>query len=632
MSNNVSASQFSPVPFTRVVIDDVFWSPRIEANRNVTLPIEYGQLKSTGRLDALKLEWKTGMEPVPHIFWESDIAKWLEAASYSLASHPDPALEAMVDEAIGLIEHAQQPDGYINVHFTVVEPEKRWSNLRDWHELYCAGHLIEAAVAHSKATGSDRFLNIMRKFADYIGTVFGREPGQKRGYCGHEEIELALVKLARHTGERRYMELAKYFVDERGAKPHYYDQEAIARGEKPEGYWAKHYDYCQASMPVRELSKVAGHSVRAMYLYTAMADLAGEYGDTELSDACERLWNHLCLANMYITGGIGSSRHNEGFTADYDLPNETAYAETCAAIGLVYWNQRLLHLDLDGKYADIVERALYNGVISGVSLDGSKFFYENPLESRGAHHRQGWFGCACCPPNVARILASLGDYVYSEGPSGLAVNLYVAGSASAKVGSMPVALTQETRYPWDGAIRISVTPETPSSFDLSLRIPAWCKSYTLAVNDAPIDAKLTKGYAIVSRTWAAGDVVTLVLDMPVERVAAHPAVVADQGRVALQRGPVVYCLEDVDNEFGARRALLTENGEITATWDEGTLGGVVVLDADGVITSDAAWDGALYRSSPEPALKPVRVRAVPYAAWDNRAPGAMTVWVPVVSA
>lgn len=626
-----SHARYAPVPFTRVTIDDVFWSPRMAVNRNVTVPMQYRQLKSTGRLDALKLEWKPGQEPVPHIFWESDIAKWIEAASYSLASHPDPNLTGMVDEAIGLLEHAQQPDGYLNVFYTLVEPTKRWSNLRDNHELYCAGHLIEAAVAHSKATGSDRLLNVMCRYADYIGTVFGRESGKKRGYCGHPEIELALIKLARHTGESRYMELATYFVSERGAKPYYFDEEACERGERPEAYWAGTYDYCQASVPVRELSRVTGHAVRAMYLYTAMADLACQHGDADLLAACERLWQHLCLANMYITGGIGPSRHNEGFTADYDLPNETAYAETCAPIGLVYWNSRLLHLDLDGKYADIVERALYNGIISGVSLGGDKFFYENPLASSGAHHRKEWFVCACCPPNLARIVASIGDYVYSESPAGIAVNLYVAGKAEAKVGDgTSVELIQETRYPWDGAIRLSVSPEQVSKFDLRLRIPGWCHKYSIAVNGVGVDHATEKGYALISRTWTKGDVVTLTLDMPVEAIAANPHVVADLGRVAIQRGPIVYCLEDVDNPQGVRKVLLTPEGAFETYYDADLLGGVVVVEGNGLVYDDADWAKDLYRPLKTAQPKPVRLRAVPYSTWDNRESGGMVVWVPVM--
>ncbi len=626
-SYDMATNRLSPVSFTQVQINDAFWAPRIAANRTNTLPVEYDQLKATGRLDSLKLEWEHGQPNQPHIFWESDIAKWLEAASYSLSSHPDPRLNAMVDAAIDLLEFAQRPDGYLNVYYTVVKPDDRWTNLKDNHELYCAGHLIEAGVAHAKATGSDRLLNIVRRYTDYIGSVFGPEPGQKRGYCGHEEIELALVKLYRHTNNAKYLALSKYFVDERGQQPHYYDAELIARGETP-SQDPKRYDYHQASVPVRELSEVAGHAVRAMYLYTAMADLAAEYGDTGLLAACEQLWEHLCLRNMYITGGIGSSRHNEGFTRDYDLPNETAYAETCAAIGLVYWNQRMLHIASDGKYGDIVERALYNGVISGVSLDGKKFFYENPLASSGTHHRQDWFGCACCPPNLARILASFGEYVYSHGDEGFAVNLYVASTASVVTSGMSIGVSQETNYPWDGTVKLAITPETPAEFELRLRIPAWCRKHSITVNGSATTFVVDKGYAVIRRTWSEGDIVALDLDMPVELVSAHPAVIADQGRVAIQRGPVVYCVEDADHDVAVSCLAIPAGAKLTSRFDAGLLGGVAVIEGDAFAFSDAPWADELYDETAAPTASATRLLAVPYATWDNREPGAMAVWLP----
>src|SRR5512136_2068131 len=427
-AGNPMKKSFTPLSFTQVSIEDEFWAPRLRTNRERTIPLEYEQCRSTGRLDAFRLNWKPGMEPVPHIFWDSDVAKWIEAASYTLAAHPDPRLQAQLDEIISLIASAQNSDGYLNTHFTVVEPGKRWTNLRDRHELYCAGHLIEAAVAHFQATGKRTLLDVLCRYADHIDQTFGPRPGQKRGYPGHEEIELALVKLYHVTGERRYLDLSLYFVDERGRQPHYYDLEAVARGDDPASYWAKTYAYMQAHVPVREQHQVVGHAVRAMYLYSALADLAGETGDRSLLETCEELWLHLCTRNLYITGGIGPSPANEGFTADYDLPNESAYAETCASIGLVFWNHRLLQLECAGRYADMMERALYNGVLSGVSLDGEKFFYENPLASQGNHHRQAWFDCACCPPNLARLLASLGQYVYAQNDTELAVHLYVQGS------------------------------------------------------------------------------------------------------------------------------------------------------------------------------------------------------------
>ncbi len=572
--------RFSPVPFTRVELNDAFWAPRIAVNRNETLSAQFEQLKQTGRLDSLKLEWKPGDTPVPHIFWDSDIAKWVEAASYSLSTHPDPNLSQMVDEAIGLLEHAQGADGYLNVYYTVVEPDKRWTHLRDNHELYCAGHLIEAGVAHAQATGSDRLLNVVRRYADYIDTVFGTETGKKRGYCGHEEIELALIKLYRHTKDAKYLKLASYFVDERGQTPHYFNLEAEARGDDPKSYYFNNYEYNQAHNPIRQQDRVVGHAVRAMYLYAAVADIVAETGDAELRAASERLWKHLCTANMYITGGIGPSRHNEGFTNDYDLPNQTAYAETCAAIGLVFWNHRLLHIDLDSRYADVVERALYNGTISGVSLDGKKFFYENPLASNGTHHRQDWFGCACCPPNIARLLASLGEYVYSEGELGIAINLYIQGKAKAVVvDGIEVAITQTTQHPWEGAVRIDISPSRAAEFEVRLRVPYWCKSYKVSVNGDAATYVLQSGYAIIRRAWNAGDLIEIVFEMPVERIIANPAVAADRGHVALQRGPVVYCVEGVDNPNGVFNLALPENAEFTTKFKPDLLGGVTVIEA-----------------------------------------------------
>ena len=626
---NAPARRFTPVPFTRVVIDDAFWSLRQRANRERTLPMEYQQCKQTGRIDAFKLTWQPGMPDEPHIFWDSDVAKWVEAASYSLAAHPDPALDAQLDEVVALIAGAQQADGYINCHYSIVEPEQRWSNLRDCHELYCAGHLIEAAVAHFQATGKRALLDVLCRYADYIDSVFGTEAGKKRGYCGHEEIELALVKLYRVSGEARYLRLAQYFIDERGRQPHYFDQEAVARGEDPRAYWAKTYDYCQAQAPVRELTTVGGHAVRAMYLYSAMADLAGELHDDALLAACRRLWDDLCLKKMYLTGGLGPSRINEGFTADYDLPNETAYAETCAAIGLVFWSHRLLQLDCDSRYADALERALYNGVISGVSLNGAKFFYENPLASNGGHHRQDWFGCACCPPNAARLIAAVGEYAYSTGDAEVAVHLYVQGSAEMALAGSAVTLQVQTQYPWDGAIRLAVTPAAPTAFTLRLRIPGWCRRYTLALNAQPLAAAVENGYACITRMWQPGDVVTLELAMPVEQMAAHPNVTADRGQVALQRGPLVYCLEDADHAVSIRQLALSPRAAFTTRFVPELLDGVTVIEGEALAVAPAAWEGTLYQ--PTSALAPTftPLRAIPYYAWDNRAAGAMAVWLPV---
>jgi len=616
--------RFRPLPHTQVTIADRFWAPRLEVNRRVTLAAEYRQCKQTGRIDAFRLDWQPGREPVPHIFWDSDVAKWVEAASYSLATHPDQALAGMLQEVVDLIVAAQQPDGYLNVHFTVVEPEKRWSNLRGWHELYSAGHLIEAAVAHHQATGSRALLDCLCRYADYIGTVFGTRPGQKRGYCGHEEIELALVRLYRATGERRYLDLATYFVNERGQKPCYFAQEAQARGEQP----GDDFSTLQAHLPVREQTEVVGHAVRAMYLYSAMADLAGETRDESLLAACRRLWDNLTLRRMYVTGGIGSWRRNEGFTSDYDLPNETAYAETCAAIGLVFWAHRMLQLECDGRYADVMERALYNGVVSGVSLDGTRFFYENPLASLGDHHRQDWFRCACCPPNLARLLASLGQYVYMVSEDSLAVHLYVQGEAQGEVAGVPVAIRQETDYPWQGQADLTLEPASPVDFTLRLRMPAWCDDWKLWVNGRQTEVPVEAGYSVISRTWQPGDRVKVLMGMPAARIVAHPAVAPDRGLIALQRGPLVYCLEDVDHEVPVQAIALPRQAWLTPTWQPDLLGGVMVLETEEALApAPGAWDRALYQSAKAVPMQPARLRAVPYCTWDNREPGGMVVWL-----
>jgi hypothetical protein len=628
---------FSPVPFTQVTIEDAFWAPKLQVNRERTIPHIYRQCLETGRIAAFRPDWDPGPETTALgswggtvvMFWDSDVAKWLEAASYSLATHADPQLEALVDEVIAIVAQAQHADGYLNTWFTTVDPQNRWKNLRDWHELYCAGHFIEAGVAHYQATGKRTLLEVVCRYTDYIATVFGPEPGQKRGYCGHPEIELALVKLARATGEQRYLELSRYFVDERGRQPHYYDQEARERGDDPAKFWARTYEYNQSHRPVREQREVVGHSVRAMYLYTAMMDLAREYGDASLQAACQHLWGQLTTRRMYVTGGIGTSRHNEGFTGDYDLPNESAYAETCAAIGLIFWAQRLLQLECDRRYSDILELALYNSVLSAISGDGQQFFYENPLASSGHHQRQPWFHCPCCPPNLARLFSSLGEYIYAQSETEAIVHLYIQGAGRLSVGGQPVTLRQETNYPWDGTVTIEVTPEQPATFGLRLRIPAWCRSAGVRVNGVTVNPAdlMAQGYVRLERLWQPGDVVTLDLAMPVERLSAHPDVQADQGCVTLQRGPLIYCLEQCDHAEPLHRLTLPSTAALTNHVEPGLLGGVVVLRGSAAALVDTDWTDTLYRPQP-PATRPVPLTAIPYYAWGNREPGAMRVWLP----
>jgi len=630
-------------PLARVRIDDTFWAPRMEINRRVTLPVEYRQLKDTGRIDAFRLDWQPGRPNRPHQFWDSDVAKWIEAAGYSLATHPDPDLEALVDGVIDLIAAAQQSDGYLNVYYTVVEPGRRWTNLRDMHELYCAGHLMEAAVAYYEGTGKRRLLDVMCRYADHIASVFGPGEGQRRGYPGHEEIELALVKLYRATGEKRYLDLAAFFINERGSRPHYYDLEAEERGEDPAAYRFRDYSYNQSHLPVREQTDAVGHAVRAMYLYSGMADVAAETGDESLLAACERLWESATRRRMYVTGGIGSTAHGERFTYDYDLPNATAYAETCAAIGLVFWASRMLQISPRGEYADVMERALYNGVLSGISLDGRQFFYANPLEvNRRAWEalpederprnttpvRQDWFGCACCPPNIARLLASLGKYVYSQGKDTAWVHLYIAGSVQLHLDGLQVGLRQETDYPWDGGVVVHVDPQEPAEFTLALRIPGWCREPRLTMNgeDVALADTARDGYAHLTRRWAPGDSVALTLPMPAERVHAHPEVRDNAGRVALQRGPLVYCLEEHDNVENLHDVSLPEGAVLTERWDADLLGGVMTLAARAHRSETSWWTDALYRKGPA-RRKSENLIAIPYYAWANRGLGSMLVWI-----
>ena len=629
---------FTPVPFTRVTIEDTFWAPRLQANRERTIPHIYQQCLETGRIEAFRPDWQPGPEitargawgGTPVMFWDSDVAKWLEAASYSLATHPDPQLEALVDEVIAIVAQAQHEDGYLNTWFTTVDPQNRWKNLRDWHELYCAGHMIEAGAAHYQATGKRTLLDVVCRYTDYIASLFGVEPGQKRGYPGHPELELALVKLYRATGERRYLELSRYFVDERGRQPHYYDQEARERGDDPANFWARTYEYNQSHLPVREQRQVVGHAVRAMYLYSGMVDLAREYGDDSLLETCQRLWPNLTTRRMYVTGGIGTSSKNEGFTNDYDLPNESAYAETCAAIGLIFWAHRLLQLDCNRRYADILELALYNSVLSAISGDGQHFFYENPLASNGSHHRQPWFFCPCCPPNLARLFSSLGEYIYAQSQTEAVVHLYIQGTGRLSVGDQAVTLRQQTNYPWDGTVVIEVSPELPATFGLRLRVPGWCGSAGVEVNGETVDltGRLEQGYLSIKRLWQPGDVVKLHLAMPVERLSAHPEVQVDQGHITLQRGPLIYCLEQCDQNEPLHRLVLPPTAALTSQVEPGLLGGVVVVRGTAAALVDADWEDTLYRPHP-PATRPVPITAIPYYAWGNREPGPMQVWLRV---
>lgn len=640
------------VSLKNVKINDNFWSQYMELVRDVVIPYQWealnDRIEDAAPSYAIRnFKIAAGLEEGEFggcVFQDSDVAKWLEAVGYSLSVTPNPELEALADETIDIIEKAQQPDGYLNTYFIIKEPGKRWTNLVDCHELYCAGHMMEAAVAYYEATGKRKLLDIMSKYADCIDSIFGTETGKLRGYCGHQEVELALVKLYKATGKEKYLKLAKYFIDERGQKPSYFEAELEKRGMK--SHWTgnpiKKIDlaYTQSHLPVREQKEAIGHSVRAVYMYTGMADIAAETGDKSLFDACETLWNNLTEKQMYITGGIGSTNHGEAFTFDYDLPNDIVYAETCASIGLVFFAQRMLQIQARGKYADVLERALYNTVVSGMSKDGKHFFYVNPLEvwpeasekNPTRHHvksiRQKWFGCACCPPNVARLLSSLGQYIYSSNDKTVYAHLYIGGEVVVNLGSEKVKLVQETNYPWSGDVKVKVSVDEEKEFSLALRIPGWCRNSSITVNGdkVELEGKIIDGYAYLNREWKDGDTVELNLDMSVNLIQANPKVRADAGKVSIQRGPLVYCIEEIDNGANLSAISIDPKQELKTEFDETLLGGAATITGEGTRTDEANWENQLYRSF-NCEEKYVKIKAVPYYLWGNRAPGEMMVWI-----
>jgi len=662
------ARRFVPCDWKKVRFGDGFWRERRRVNSGGTIPAAYEQLRVTGRIDALHLRWRPGNPKKPHHYWDSDVAKWIEAAAYSLGTDPDPQLEALVDETVELVRAAQRPDGYLNSYFDSVEPQRRWTNVYVMHELYCAGHLTEAAVAYFDATGKRSLLDVMIRYCDHIISVFGPGPGQIRGYPGHEELELALVRLYRATGQRKYLDQAAWFLDERGKQPYFFESEARARGEDPalspmrellnRDYLVEGpYALFQAHKPVREQTEAVGHAVRAMYLYSAMVDTGMEKDDPTLLEAARRLWRNVTRRRMSLTGGVGPLEYGERFTYDWDLPNDTAYNETCAAIGLVFWASRLLQDNLDGEYGDVLEQALYNGVLSGVSLKGDTFFYANHLEAdpgmyvyrvnrnvRMLPRRQPWFEVCCCPTNLARLVASLGSYMYSTSPAGapggradqagqmvvpgLQMHLYARSEAKLQVGAVTVAVRQDTDYPWDGAVRVSIDPDSDVRFSLSFRVPGWARKATARIRGESLDlAAITmNGYATITRTWCAGDVIDLDFAMEPYLVEAHPAVRQDCGKVAIMRGPLVYCLEGVDNGERLWDVALAADARLESVREPDLLGGVVCVMADALVRNINGWDEALYRPAGTPLVER-RIRAVPYYAWSNRDPGQMVVWM-----
>lgn len=581
------------IDFSHVKINDNFWSPRLSKHVSATLPVCIDQIENqTGRIRNFENAAKGEGEHSGIFFDDSDVYKALEGMAYSLINNPDPELEKKADEWIDKFAAAQQPDGYINTFYTLTGLDKRWTNM-DKHEMYCAGHMIEAGVAYYQATGKRKLLDVCIRMTDHMMSQFG--PGKRHWVPGHEEIELALVKLYQTTQEQKYLDFAYWLLEERG---HGHG----TMGD--EGKWDP--VYYQDIVPVRRLTDISGHAVRCMYLYCGMADVAALKNDTGYIAAIDRLWDDVVHRNMYITGGIGSSRDNEGFTEDYDLPNLDAYCETCASVGMVLWNQRMNQLTGDSKYIDVLERSLYNGALAGISLGGDRFFYVNPLESKGDHHRQEWYGCACCPSQLSRFLPSIGNYIYASSDDALWVNLYIGNTGQIRIGETDILLTQETDYPWDGSVKLTISTSQPLEKEIRLRIPNWCKTYDLSINGKRINVSEEKGYAVI-KDWKSQDVIALDMDMPVEIVAADPHAKENFGKRAIQRGPLVYCMEEIDNPVYFDQIQLSPSTTFQTAFVSDILNGIKTIKTNGRAQS---------------------ATFIPYYAWDNRKAGKMRVWIP----
>ncbi|HUV00551.1 MAG TPA: glycoside hydrolase family 127 protein [Bacteroidales bacterium] len=620
-----------PVPFTSVKLTDNFWAPRIKKNASVTIPIAFSYCESTGRVKNFEIAGglDTGRFLTIYPFDDSDVFKIIEGAAYSLQTYPDPELDAYLDTLIYKIGMAQEDDGYLYTNRTIAEMHggkglHEWASPNRWeldsilsHELYNLGHLYEAAVAHYQATGKGTLLNIALRSAELVNKDFGRD--RVKVYPGHQVIEMGLVKLYRVTGEKKYLDLAKFFLDIRGPGGDSYNQAHIRPADQTEA---------------------VGHSVRATYMYSGMADIAAIEKDEAYLNAITRIWEDLVYRKMYITGGIGATGGNEGFAEPYVLPNMTAYCETCASIGDIFTNHRLFLLHGESKYIDILEKTLYNSMLSGVSLSADRFFYPNPLESNGQHERSAWFGCACCPSNIARFVPAIPGYIYAVTDEDLYVNLFISGDADITFGENKVRITQETGFPWDGKVDLSIFPETGRKFSLKIRIPGWAvneaipgnlyrfsdqnnESYTISLNGETIEAEFENGYAEIERKWGKGDRISVELPMPVRKVVADERIKEDTGKMAVQRGPVIYCAEWPDNNTGnILNLVIDERSPLTTEFVPSLLEGTQIIKARGYQTK-RILDGGIEKLPGED------VTLIPYALWNNRGPGQMMVWLPV---
>jgi DUF1680 family protein len=627
-----------PVPFTAVTIDDAFWSPRLETNRRVTLGHDFDKCETTHRIRNFVVAGGLERGQFEGLFGfnDSDVYKVIEGASYSLRLRPDPELDKYLDDTIAKIAAAQEDDGYLYTAGTIPTlaqtpiccvSRPRWSDVASGHELYDLGHMYEAAVAHYQATGKRSFLDVATKSADLLTRVF--RPGGRLDPPGHQEVEIGLVRLYRATGDRRYLDQARFFLEQRGN----------AAGHKLYGA------YNQDHAPVLEQKEAVGHAVRAGYMYSAMADVGALTGDEAYTRALGFLWDDVVSRKLYLTGGLGARRENEGYGEPYELPNRTAYAETCAAIAGAMWNHRMFLLHGDAKYLDVLERIVYNGFLSGVSLDGERFFYPNPLAADGVHAfnqgqkgRSEWFDCSCCPTNVVRFLPSIAGYLYAQRDRDVYVNLFAAGRAELNAHGVKLTIREETRYPWDGKVRIGVDPARPVELTVHVRVPGWAQGhpvpsdlyrytdpgaapFTLAVNGRPATPELVKGFAVLRRTWKAGDAIELDLPMEVRRVLSHEKVAADAGRVAFERGPIVYCAEAVDNGGRVFNLVLPDDARLQARHRPELLGGVTVVTGR-ALALHASEDGRSVVTREQDFL------AVPYYAWAHRGEGEMAVWLP----
>ncbi|MBE0640295.1 MAG: glycoside hydrolase family 127 protein [Bacteroidales bacterium] len=626
-----------PVPFTNVKLTDQFWLPRLDTNRIVSIPYNFQKCEETHRIDNFRVAGGLKQGSFVGIRYnDSDVFKVMEGAAYSLSTYPDPKVEAYMDELIAAIAAAQEEDGYLYTARTIdpdtIIPytgEERWSFLQQSHELYNIGHMYEAAVAYYEATGKRSFLDVAIKSADLVVKVFGTGAGQLRGVPGHQEIEIGLVKLYRVTGNKKYLDQAKYFLDDRG--------NAQARELYVYGKDGSNKTYTQDHQPVIQQFEAVGHAVRAGYMYSGMTDIAAFTGDKAYRNAIEKLWENVALKKMYITGGIGARHSGEAFGDDYELPNLSAYNETCAAIANMLWNQRMFLLSGDSKYVDVLERTLYNGFLSGVSIHGDRFFYPNPLESDGSHERQPWFDCSCCPTNVARFMPSLPGYIYAHTDKEVFVNLFIGSEGAVKMGFGDLKLIQQTNYPWDGEVKIEVNPSSNAEFTMAVRIPVWSVSSpmpgdlyqfrslpaekpVISINGEVLSYAIKDGYAQISRIWQQGDQIELNIPMPVTKIVSKPEVKENTGRMAISRGPLIYCAEWVDNGGRVRNLLVDPELEFQVE-QTNLVNGVSILKSNAYHVSKDSNDDQLIKTDRELVL-------IPYYAWAHRGNGEMLVWLP----